>query len=66
MAEEKEKTFYRNIHYCADVSGTGFWRHIAPITTANCVQERTNVINTYTQQPILDPRYYVGMNSVVM
>ena len=37
MAEDKKPEIFRNIHYCADVSGTGFWRHIAPITTANCV-----------------------------
>ena len=28
---------YRNITYLSDVTGTGFWRHIAPITTANCI-----------------------------
>lgn len=65
MADNKNQIF-RNIHYCADVSGTGFWRHIAPITTANCVQVQTRVFNTYSQQPVCDPRFYVGMNSVVI
>lgn len=66
MDEKKNIQYYRNVHYLADVSGTGFWRHIAPMTTANCVQERTMVFNTYTQQPLFDPRYYIGMNSVTI
>lgn len=49
MMADKKNEIFRNIHYCADVSGTGFWRHVAPITTANCVQVQTRVFNTYSQ-----------------
>jgi len=55
---------YRNIVYLSDVTGTGFWRHICPITTSNCLQYQTKIVNSYTQQPVLDPNFYVGMNSV--
>lgn len=36
MAEQPKKIF-RNLTYLADVTGTGFWRHVQQITTANCV-----------------------------
>lgn len=57
---------YRNLHLLADVTGCGFWRHVAPITTLNCIQGQTGLFNTYTQQPICDPRFYIGMNSVTI
>lgn len=57
---------FRNIVYCSDVSGTGFWRHIQQIMQTNCIQQNIGVDNTYTQTPILDPRYYHGITSVTI
>ena len=42
----------RNVIYLADVSGTGFWRRIAPITTLNCVSQELKMLNTYTMEPV--------------
>lgn len=55
----------RNIVYCSDVSGTGFWRHIQQILNTNA-NTSYNINNTYTQIPILQKDYYKGMNSVVV
>lgn len=57
---------HRNLVYCADVGGTGFWRHIQQILALNCMQRETGIVNTFTQQIVTDPRYYVGMNSVTV
>ena len=66
MSDNKTPVIYRNLTYLADVYGTGFWRHIQQITTANCIQNETRIFNTYTQEPICDPRYYTEMNSVTI
>lgn len=33
------KVNYRNHHYLADTTGTGWWRHIFPVATMDCVQD---------------------------
>lgn len=57
---------FRNLVYCSDVSGTGFWRHIQQILMTNAVQSMAHVYTTFTQNPICDPNYYAGMNSVTI
>lgn len=60
------RKIYRNLVYCADVSGTGFWRHIQQIMQMDMYQRETGILNTYTQPVITDPKYYVGLNSVTI
>lgn len=57
---------YRNIAYLNDVTGTGFWRHIQQMLTANNMQNYLHICNTYTQFPVLDQAYYNGMSSVTV
>lgn len=57
---------YRNIVYCSDVTGTGFWRHIQQILSTGCYSSNLGISNTYTQHPILDPDYYQGITSVTI
>lgn len=57
---------FKNITYLSDVSGTGMWRRIWPITQVNCVSQQLNITNTYTQIPILQQEYYNGMTSVTV
>ena len=52
MSENKTPVIYRNLTYLADVSGTGFWRRVAPITTLNCVSQELKMLNTYTMEPV--------------
>ena len=57
---------YRNIVYCSDVTGTGFWRHIQQILSTGSYQSSLGLQNTYTQHPILDSNYYQGITSVTI
>lgn len=57
---------YRNIVYLSDVTGTGFWRHIQQMLTANSQSSHLQMYNTYTQIPVLDQSYYNGMTSVTV
>lgn len=57
---------FRNLVYCADVTGTGWWRHMVQTIQSNVMCRATGELNTYTQTPICDPNYYVGMNSVTI
>ena len=55
---------FRNHHYLADTTGTGWWRHMFPINTMYCVQDQIGMQNTYSRLVNPDPRAYVGVNSV--
>lgn len=57
---------FKNVTYLSDVSGTGMWRRIWPITQVNCVSQQLNISNTYTQIPILQQDFYNGMTSVTV
>lgn len=57
---------FRNIVYCSDVSGTAKWRRIWPMQSIDCISEKANILNTYTQTPILDQNYYKGITSVTI
>lgn len=57
---------FKNVTYLSDVSGTGMWRRIWPITQVNCVSQQLNISNTYSQTPILQQEYYNGMTSVTV
>lgn len=57
---------FRNITYLSDVSGTGVWRRIWPITQINCIAQSLNLSNSYSQTPILDQNFYNGMTSVTV
>lgn len=63
---KQAKQIFRNLFYLADVSGTGYWRRILPITIANTLQSATGIYNTYTMDFIPDPRFYMGLNSVTV
>ena len=64
--KKQAKQIFRNLFYLADVSGTGYWRRILPITIANTLQGATGIYNTYTMEFIADPRFYIGLNSVTV
>lgn len=65
--EQNKKTGpIRNLIYLADRGGTGWWRHIQAVDVFNSIQRQTGIMNTYTEQIIVDPNYYVGMNSVTV
>jgi hypothetical protein len=57
---------HKNIFYLADLNGTGFWRRILPIITANPLTNTTQIYNTFTMIPVYDPNYYVGVDSVTI
>lgn len=56
----------RNIIYLADRGGTGFWRHISQVDTFNAYQRQNLIFNTYTENIIFDPKYYIGVRSVTL
>ena len=58
------KVQFRNHHYLADTTGTGWWRHIFPVATMDCVQDQIGMQNSYSRIVNTDPNFYVGMNSV--
>lgn len=60
------RKIYRNLVYCADVSGTGFWRHIQQTLQIGTVQLETGIVNSYMMVPVNDPNYYNGVNSVTI
>ena len=55
---------FRNHHYLADTTGTGWWRHLFPMHTMDCVQDQIGLQNNYSRIVNTDPNFYVGMNSV--
>lgn len=62
----RPKKVYRNLVYCADVNGCGFWRHIQQILQIGTVQRETGIVNSYMMVPVNDPNYYSGVNSVTI
>ena len=66
MEENKKIEPIRNLIYLADRGGTGWWRHIQAVDVFNSIQRQTGILNTYTEQIIVDPNYYAGMNSVTV
>lgn len=59
-------TDIHNLVYLADRGGTGWWRHIQAIDVFGAVQRATGIFNTYTEQFIADPNYYIHLNSVTV
>ena len=59
-------TGIRNLVYLADRGGTGWWRHIQAIDVFGVIQRATGIYNTYTEQFIADPNYYVLQNNVTV
>lgn len=55
---------FRNHHYLADTTGTGWWRHLFPMHTMDCVQDQIGMQNSYSRIINTDPNFYAGMNSV--
>lgn len=66
MDNNKKTEPIRNLIYLADRGGTGWWRHIQAVDVFNSIQRQTGILNTYTEQIIVDPNYYAGMNSVTV
>ena len=57
---------FRNVVYLSDRGGCGKWRKIWPIQSIDCVAQNTGIQIDYSQTPILDPRYYQGVNSITI
>lgn len=67
MADNKvvqRTVHFRNHHYLADTTGTGWWRHMFQINTMYCVQDQIGMQNTYSRLIDVAPNFYRGMNSV--
>ena len=57
---------FRNVVYLSDRGGCGKWRKIWPIQSIDCVAQNNGIQIDYSQTPILDPRYYQGVNSITI
>lgn len=57
---------FRNVIYLADRSGTSKWRRTWATSLVECYSQNINTQVDYSQTPILDPRYYNGVNSITI
>ena len=57
---------FRNVIYLADRSGTSKWRRTWATSLVECYSQNLNIQVDYSQTPILDARYYNGVNSITI
>lgn len=57
---------FRNVIYLADRSGTSKWRRTWATSLIECYSQNMNLQVDHSQTPILDARYYNGVNTITI